>query len=366
MPRIDLSDWDIPVPLQSLAIAAVAVVLALAVHAAAMAIARRIAARTPDSIDDMAVSLGRRPLRWFIVAVALAAARPQLRLPDWGDDLWKLAAGMVVPALVGWLLVTLVRVYVRAIELRFDIAVADNLRARRRRTRAAILGRIATVGIFVITIALMLLSIPSIRSVGITLMASAGLAGLAVGAAAQPALKNVIAGIQMAFTEPIRIDDVVIIDGEWGRIEEIRLTYVVVALWDERRLVVPVSRFLEQPFQNWTRNSSQLLGTVFLWLDPAADIDRLRAKCEEIVCANPRWDQRAWVLQVTDSKPDAIEVRVLATARDAAIAFDLRCDIREALLAFIRAEMPEALPRRRVIAEGSVSPGAGAAAAPAG
>ena len=205
------------------------------------------------------------------------------------------------------------------------------------------------IGIALITVALMLLSIPSIRSIGITLMASAGLAGLAVGAAAQPALKNLIAGVQLAFTEPIRIDDVLIIEGEWGRVEEIRLTYVVVALWDERRLVVPVSRFLEMPFQNWTRNTSQLLGSAFFWLDPTADIAKLRAKYEQIVRANPRWDGRAFVLQVTDTKPDAIEVRVLATAKNAATAFDLRCDLREAMLAFIRDEMPEALPRRRLL-----------------
>jgi small-conductance mechanosensitive channel len=162
-------------------------------------------------------------------------------------------------------------------------------------------------------------------------------------------LKNLIAGIQMAFTEPIRIDDVVIVDGEWGRIEEIFLTYVVVALWDERRLVVPVSRFLEQSFQNWTRKSSQLLGSAMLYLDPSADIARLRAKCVELVEANPRWDRRFQNMQVTDVKPDAIEVRILATARDASIAFDLRCDIREGLLAFIRDEMPEAMPRNRQI-----------------
>jgi small-conductance mechanosensitive channel len=252
----------------------------------------------------------------------------------------------------------MIRAAGKAIELDADITVADNLRARRRRTRSAILVRIAVFGVGFLTICLMLLSIPSIRSVGVTLMASAGLAGLAVGAAAQPLLKNLIAGVQMAFTEPIRLDDVVIVEGEWGRIEEIRLTYVVVRIWDERRLVVPVSQFLEKPFQNWTRNTSQLLGSVFLMLDPAADIARLRAHAERVVKDNPRWDGRAFVLQVTDSKADAIEVRVLATAKDAATAFDLRCDVREALYAYIRAEMPEALPRRRVAMDAAPASGA--------
>ncbi len=344
----DWSGWEVPALIANIAIVVVAVLVALALHAVSMIIAQRIASRTPESLDDAALALSRRPLRWIAVAIALAASRRFLELPKWADELWQFAAGFVVPGLIGWLMITVVRVYVRAVEIRYDIAVEDNLRARRRRTRTSILGRIIVIGITVITIALMLLSIPSIRSVGITLMASAGLAGLAVGAAAQPALKNLIAGVQLAFTEPIRLDDVLIIEGEWGKVEEIRLTYVVVALWDERRLVVPVSRFLEAPFQNWTRNSSKLLGSAFFWLDPTADVTRLRAKYEEIVRSNPRWDGRAFVLQVTDAKPEAIEVRVLATAKDAPTAFDLRCDIREAMLAFIRDEMPEALPRHRL------------------
>lgn len=347
----DLSRWEVPAAVSNLAISAAAVALALVIHAVAMAVATRIAARTPESVDDAALELSRRPLRWIAVAIALTASRRFLDLPNWANELWQLAAGLIVPALVGWLLIAVVRVYVRAVELRYDISVADNLRARRRRTRAAILARVVVIGIAVLTIALMLLSIPSIRSVGITLMASAGLAGLAVGAAAQPALKNLIAGVQLAFTEPIRIDDVLIIEGEWGKVEEIRLTYVVVALWDERRLIVPVARFLEMPFQNWTRSTSHLLASAFFWLDPTADVPRLRAKYEQIVRANPRWDGRGFVLQVTDIKPDAIEVRVLATAKDAPTAFDLRCDLREAVLAFIRDEMPEALPRRRISAD---------------
>jgi small-conductance mechanosensitive channel len=347
--NFDWTGWDVPNQIADAAIVVAAVVTALVLHAVFMAIGRRIAARTPDSVDDAALELSARPLRWIAVAVALAATRRFLDLPKWANELWQFAAGFIVPGLVGWLMITIVRVYVRAVELRYDIGVEDNLRARRRRTRTTILSRIAVIAIGMVTVSLMLLSIPSVRSVGITLMASAGLAGLAVGAAAQPALKNLIAGIQLAFTEPVRLDDVLIIEGEWGKVEEIQLTYVVVALWDERRLVVPVSRFLEMPFQNWTRNTSKLLGSAFFWLDPTADIPKLRAKYEEIVRANPRWDGRAFVLQVTDTKPDGIEVRVLATAKDAPTAFDLRCDIREAMLAFIRDEMPEALPRHRLV-----------------
>jgi len=165
---------------------------------------------------------------------------------------------------------------VKALELRTEFSNEDNLEARRRRTRLAIFSRIGTFAIVFVTIGLMLLSIPAIRDIGVTLMASAGLAALAVGAAAQPALKALIGGLQMALTEPIRIDDVVIMDGEWGRIEDIRTTYVVVRIWDERRLIVPVRKFLDESFQNWTRRESQLLGTVFLHLDPMVDVAKLR------------------------------------------------------------------------------------------
>jgi small-conductance mechanosensitive channel len=178
-------------------------------------------------------------------------------------------------------------------------------------------------------------------------MASAGLAALAVGAAAQPALKNLIAGIQMAFSEPIRLDDVVIIEGEWGRIEEIKLTYVIVRIWDDRRMVVPVSYFLEKPFQNWTTKTSDLLGTVFLYVDPTADIERIRARFVEAVKGNSRWDGRVAILQVTDHRADALELRGLLSARNAGTAFDLRCEVREAMLTFLRTEMPEALVRGR-------------------
>jgi small-conductance mechanosensitive channel len=353
MQHVTLLGQRVPGFVIDIGVVALAVLIALVIHALGMRVLDRIARRTPGSADDIFVAHARKPLRWIGVGIALATVRRFLDLSKTADAAWTQAAGLIVPLLVGSLAIAMIRAVGKAIELDADITVADNLRARRRRTRSAILVRIAVFGAGFLTICLMLLSIPSIRSVGVTLMASAGLAGLAVGAAAQPLLKNLIAGIQMAFTEPVRLDDVVIVEGEWGRIEEIRLTYVVVALWDERRLVVPVSQFLEKPFQNWTRNASQLLGSVFLNLDPATNIDRLRAHAEGVVKANPRWDGRAFVLQVTDTKPDAIEVRVLATARDAGTAFDLRCDIREALLGYIRDEMPEALPRRRVAVDGT-------------
>jgi small-conductance mechanosensitive channel len=336
-----------PAWLSSLVLVAIAVTAALAVHWLALKLARRAASRTTTDTDDIVLRRLHAPLRWLLVAFALSAIQPGLALDKTGLVAWSRIAGLVFPALVGWIAIALLGVGADMVKSRADITAVDNLQARRRRTRADILHRIGMFGILVATFCMMLMSIPSVRSIGVTLIASAGLAALAVGAAAQPALKNLIAGLQMAFTEPVRIDDVVIVDGEWGRIEQIRLTYVVVKIWDERRLIVPFSKFLEESFQNWTRETSQILGSVIWYLDPATDVARVRTKLEELVKASPRWDGRFCNLQVTDTRPEAIEVRALMTAKDASTAFDLRCEVREALLAFIRSKMPEALVRYR-------------------
>jgi small-conductance mechanosensitive channel len=326
-------------------LAGVAVAIALVVHRIVFRALRRVAHGSESEADDIVVRELVRPTRWAVVALALVIAARTMPLLD---TVWQAVAGFVLPALIGWIALSIMQATVRALELRADIDVEDNLEARRRRTRLAIFSRIGTFAIVFVTIGLMLLSIPGIRDIGVTLMASAGLAALAVGAAAQPALKALIGGLQMALTEPIRIDDVVIIDGEWGRIEDIRTTYVVVRIWDERRLVVPVHKFLDESFQNWTRQDSQLLGTVFLHLDPMAEVGKVRAKYEELITVQPLWDGRVQVVQVTDTAPDYMEVRLLMSAKDAGTAFDLRCQIREAMMAFIRDEMPEAIARRRV------------------
>jgi len=331
-----------------------AVAIAVLLHILALRLGRRLTSRTGGRIDDILVEKMARPLRWIMIAVALTLAARAAPLALATEAFRNQLVGLVMPALVGWLALAILGALREVIELQSDISTPDNLTARRKRTRIGIMGRIGAFTIIFLTICMMLLSIPGVRSVGVTLMASAGLAGLAVGAAAQSALKNIIAGIQMAFSEPIRIDDVVIMEGEWGRIEEIRLTYVVVRIWDERRLIVPISKFLESAFQNWTRETSQLLGTAFLYVDPTADVLRLRTKLSELVQDNHNWDGRVVGLQVTDIKEDMMELRALVSAADAGKAFDLRCDIREAMMAFIRSDMPHALPRRRV--ELQVSP----------
>ncbi|MEA1082659.1 mechanosensitive ion channel [Sphingomonas sp. CD22] len=348
--RIPYLDVTLPEWQARLAGVLVFVLILALVHRILFAVLRKVANRTATKTDDILIARLGRPTFWLMIGVALAASGPGLDLPRYWETIWQRVIGLLTPAMFGWMLLAALTAYRDLSEVRFDITATDNLRARRRRTRISILHRIGVFVLILLTVMMMLMSIPSVRTIGVTLAASAGVAGLAIGAAAQPALKNLIAGIQMAFTEPIRIDDVVIIDNEWGRIEDIRLTYVVVRIWDDRRLVVPVSKFLENSFQNWTRETSALLGSVFWYLDPAADVPRIRARLEEVVRANPRWDQRFFNLQVTDSKPDGtMEVRGLMTAKDASTAFDLRCDVREAIYAFIRAEMPEALPRERIM-----------------
>lgn len=330
---------------------ALAVVVALAAHWLFFRILRRLAGATESRTDDMLVKDLARPTRYSLVALALVLVAREL--PSLAG-IWEKVAGFVMPALVGWIALTIFHAMVKAAELHIDISQPDNRLARRRQTRLTILSRIATFGIVFVTIALMLLSIPGVRAIGVTLMASAGLAGLAVGAAAQPALKSIIGGFQMALTQPITIDDVVIVDGEWGRVEEIRSTYVVVCVWDQRRLIVPTSKFLENTFQNWTRTSSELLAYVYLHLDPLTEISPIRAEFERQVKAHKLWDKRVCVLQVTDSDAQSIEVRLLMSAADASQAFNLRCDIRESMLAWIRETEPEAIVRRRIEPAGPI------------
>ncbi|AXB77967.1 mechanosensitive ion channel family protein [Novosphingobium sp. P6W] len=340
-----LPDWA-ESPVLALLAAAIGMVIALLCHALLFRILSRIARASASESDDIVVNRLTRPTRWAFVAFGVIfAARETPAL----EAVWSRFSGFIMPLLTGWIAIAVLNAFVEAMIVRADITVENNRNARRRRTRLSIFARIGTFLIVFLTIAGMLASIPGVREVGVTLMASAGVAALAVGAAAQPALKALIAGFQMAMTEPISIDDVIILDGEWGRIEDIRTTYVVVRLWDDRRLVVPSNRFLEDTFQNWTKTTSQLLGTVFLYLDHAADMGPIRAEYTRQITAHRLWDKRAQILQVTDCRDDTIEVRLLMSARDGPTLFDLRCELREGMMDWIRREMPEALARRRQI-----------------
>lgn len=257
---------------------------------------------------------------------------------------WIALGGMLC---LTWLVARVVGAVEDRILLDHPVDVEDNLAARRVQTQTRVISRVLQGAVVLVGVALALMTFPQVRQVGTALLASAGIIGLVAGVAAQPVFGNLIAGLQIALAQPIRLDDVVIVEGEWGRIEEITSTYVVVRIWDERRLVVPLQWFISNPFQNWTRSSAQLLGTAFLWLDHRAPIDAIRAELQRICEADPRWDRRVCVTQITETDRHTIEVRLLVSARNSGDLFDLRCAVREGMLAFLNREHPEALPRLR-------------------
>jgi small-conductance mechanosensitive channel len=319
----------------------IAVVAALAIHLVMFALLARFARLSHLESDGVVVQRLRHPARWSLVAVAISLASES---DPTVARLWDSVARFVVPALLGWVAFELVKAFAVAIESRAELSI-DELAARSRRTRVAILSRTAGFVIVFVTVALILLSLPAVRNVGVTLMASAGLAGLAVGAAAQPALKSLIAGIQMALTEPIRLGDLVVVDGESGRIEDIRMSYVVIRTADERRLIVPTARFLETTFQNWTRVSGGITGTVVLPVMPGNPIGPIRDAFLARLAGNENWDKRTGALNVAEARVGSVELRLVMSAGSPAALERLRLAIREAMLEWLREEMPEALCR---------------------
>ena len=231
---------------------------------------------------------------------------------------------------------------------KYDFNKEDNLKERKIRTQLQFLRKFTVSLIVLITAAIVLMSFESMRKIGTGLLTGVGIGGIIIGFAAQKSLGNLLAGFQIAFTQPIRIDDVLVVEGEWGRVEEITLTYVVLNIWDQRRLILPITYFIEKPFQNWTRVSSELLGTVFLHLDYMTPIPPIREELTRFLSNHSLWDKRVNVVQVTDNKENNIEVRLLMSARSSSQAFDLRCDVREAMIAFIRDNYPDSLPKTRL------------------
>jgi small-conductance mechanosensitive channel len=292
------------------------------------------------------LSFARRPT---LVVALLGATQATLAVIDAGR-LYGFVSSIVsigMIAAVTWTAVRFVGLIERRISRRRPIDVPDNLQARRVQTQVRVLARAADVLIIVVGIALMLMTIPAIRQVGTSLLASAGLAGLVAGLAARPVLSNLVAGIQIGLTQPIRLDDVVIVEGEWGRIEEITATYVVVRIWDDRRLVTPLSYFIEHPFENWTRSTTELLVPVTLWTDYDAPLEDIRRELARICRASPNWDGRICQLDVVDANERAIQLRALTSAADASRAWTLRCHVREELLRYLCSRHPQTLPRIR-------------------
>jgi small-conductance mechanosensitive channel len=343
----DLFNW-LPSEVVALLVLAIAIAIALALHHWARKLVRRaIAERYPNAFSIVTQMRGLSRLALLILAMIIAIPVAPLD-PDVASWLARLLV-MAVVGLIGWAAITSLNIASNIYLRRFRLDVDDNLLARKHNTQIRVLVRSADVLLILITFGAALMTFEPVRQYGISLFASAGVAGIVAGLAARPVLSNLMAGVQIAMTQPIRLYDAVTVENEHGTIEEITSTYVVVKLWDLRRMVVPLTYFIEKPFQNWTRESSALIGTVMIYVDYRAPVGIIREKFIEILKQLDKWDGKVAALQVTDFREGTMELRCLMSARSAAQAFDLRCEVREKLIDFLQREHPEALPHARQI-----------------
>ncbi len=321
-------------------------------------VASRVTRRTTATWDDSVLDALRPPSRFFFSLVTFGNLLAPLALPSEATLIVTQTVDTILIGAIGWTAIRLTTVLAAYLELRVraesSASIEDRLRARGIETFVRVLRRVISVALGIVTIALMLTRFETARNVGVSMLASAGLASVVLGFAAQRTFGSLIAGIQLSATQPIRIGDVVIIEKEYGTIEEITLTYVVVKIWDERRLIVPMSRFLEHPFENWTKTSAEIHGTVYLHVDWATPIDEIRAEALRLIEQHPNWDGRTKSLQVTGATDRTVEVRVLASASDSGKLWTLRVDVREGLLKWLQAtEGGRFLPRVRVMGDGN-------------
>jgi small-conductance mechanosensitive channel len=325
---------------------AIALIIALVAIAIVSVIFRGAAKRRqwPQALSSGA----RHPFRLLIVVIAVwIAVALTLPDPDLRDGINHTFRILTI-GIGAWLLAGMLSFTINLGLARYPTDIADNKVARRMHTQLAIVRRLGIAVIVILGLASILLTFPGVQAIGASVLASAGLVSIVAGLAAQSTLANVFAGVQIAFSEAIRVDDVVIAEGEWGRIEEITLTYVVVHIWDDRRMVLPSTYFTTTPFQNWTRNSSELLGSIELDLDWRVSPSAMRQHLEDILDRSEIWDGRASVLQVTDAVGGFVRVRILVTAIDAPTLFDLRCYVREEMVEWIHSQDPAGMPRTRV------------------
>ena len=325
---------------------AAAAIAALLLYAVVLMLVRRaMGGRNPFVRTVLSATKG--PIRLGLLLMALAIALPATPLDASTTAILARLLGLATICLFGWIALTALHIAADLYLMRFRLDVEDNLLARKHVTQVRVLQRVLEVVIVLVTVGFALMTFDAVRQFGVTLFASAGVAGIVAGLAARPVLSNFLAGVQLAVAQPIRIDDTVVIENESGNIEEITFSYVVVKLWDLRRLVVPLSYFIEKPFQNWTRTGGDLIGSVFFYVDHTAPVDVIRNKFIEIVAQSKLWNGKVASLQVSDCKETTIELRALVSANNASTTWDLRCEIREKLVEFLQREYPFALPRVR-------------------
>jgi len=308
---------------------------------------KKLGDRPDFPFNPIIVARMRAPARLLLPLLALLLVAPSLALPAELLAVSQHLFSLCFIGLITWLFIDAILAGRDIIIARYDIDAKESYKARSLYTQLTLLVKVVLVIVVVIALATMLMSFAKIRAFGLSILASAGIMGIIVGFAAQRSLSTLLAGLQIAITQPIRINDVVIVEGEWGTIEEITLTYVVVKVWDLRRLIVPVSFFLEKTFQNWTRSTTNILGTVLFNVDYTAPVPLIRQKLLEVLQQSPLWDREVWGLQVTGSDKQVLELRALMSAVDAPTCWDLRCEVREKLVAFLQESHPESLPRVR-------------------
>lgn len=333
--------------LWSAAILGVAIVVSLAIHFVFFWLLRRLARRKSAYLGQSLVKRGLGPTRWIFPLLAVLSVLPGLPLPEKLMSALEHVTGLGLIAAVAWLVILASEVTSDILAKRYRVDVVDNLLARRIQTQFNMLHRIVVVLVTIVTLSIMLMTFPSIKHIGMSLLASAGLAGLVVGLAMKGTLSNLIAGVQIAFAQPFRLEDVVVVDGQWGWIEEIGTMYVVIRIWDLRRLVLPLSYFLENPFENWTRTSADLLGHCFIYVDYTVPVEELRKELRRIVESTPLWAGKVCVLQISDLFETTAQLRALMDARNSSDAWDLRCYVREKLIHYIQEHHPGSLPRYR-------------------
>lgn len=299
--------------------------------------------KTESPIDDFIVEIFRFPSIWLMFWIAFkifsSAYLTEAKFYDFIDHINTI----LLILSVGWILIKLTKALSYFFQKRLDINNTDNLKARKSLTQVKVFEHIIDTVIVIVTISISLLTFEEARNIGVSILTSAGILGIIVGLAAQKSIGMILAGIQIAITQPVRLDDVVVIEGEWGRIEEITLTYVVVKIWDERRLVLPITYLMEKPFQNWTRKNANILGTIFLYLDYAVPVDALRKQLTSIVENHDKWDKRVAIIQVTDTSERYMELRLLLSSSDSPSNWDLRVDVREKMIDFINKNILKAL-----------------------
>ena len=334
----------------SILILAGALIAGFIIHAIITFILNRSSVRKKTAFNGIELRLEhlKGPLGSLIPAICISIALAFVKTTPELSNIVNHIIHLWIIASIIWLSIRIIYISRDLVLNHYQINVKDNLQARRIYTQIRVIVRVLTALILIIGLSIMLMSFSKVRQVGISLLASAGIIGIVLGFAAQRTLGNLLAGIQIAVAQPIRLDDVVVVENEWGWIEEITLTYVVVRIWDLRRLIVPISYFIENPIQNWTRQSADLLGSVFIYADYTVPVDEIRNELTKILGKSNYWDKKVNALQVTNATERTVELRALMSAADSPTAWNLRCEVREKLLKFLQDRHPECLPKMRL------------------